>query len=60
MAGRSVAYKFNITVNLPTEENRAEYNLRVAKAVAKILTEILPPKDIDELIKTYKETCQTK
>ena len=55
-----MACKFNITVNLPTEENRAEYDLRVAKAVAKILTEVLSPKNIDDLIKTYKETCQWK
>lgn len=54
MAGRSENYKFNITVNLPAEENRAQYDLRVAKAVAKILMEILSPKDIDELIRTYK------
>jgi ribosomal protein L12E/L44/L45/RPP1/RPP2 len=48
-------YKFNITVNLPSEENRAEYDLRVAKAVAKTLVEILPSKNIDELIETFKK-----
>lgn len=59
MARRSEAYKFNVIVNLPTEENRAEYDLRVAKAVAKVLIEILPPKNIDELIETYKQMKQT-
>lgn len=54
MARKSEAYKFNITVNMPTDENRAEYDLRVGRAVAKILMEILPPKNIDEMIETYK------
>jgi hypothetical protein len=55
MARKSGATRFNVTVELPSEENRAEYDLRVAKAVAKILLETLPPRNIDELIKTYKE-----
>lgn len=55
MARRSEAYEFNITVVLPTEENKAEYDLRVGKAVAKTLMEILPPKSIDELIETYRK-----
>lgn len=59
MAGKLEACKFNITVNLPAEENRAEYDIRVAKAVAKILIEILPPKNIDELIETYKKVKKT-
>lgn len=55
MARRSDACEFKITVNLPVDENRAEYDLRVAKAVAKTLLEILPSKNIDELIETYKD-----
>ena len=55
MARRSETYEFNITVMLPAEENRAEYDLRVGRAVAETLMEILPPKSIDELIQKYRE-----
>lgn len=55
MARKSQSYKFNVTVKLPTEENRGEYDLRVAKAVAKSLMEILPTKSIEKLIEVYKQ-----
>ncbi|GKU29282.1 4-alpha-glucanotransferase [Clostridium folliculivorans] len=54
MGRKSREYEFNIKVNPPTEENREAYDLRVAKAAAKILTEILTMDQIDEFIEAYK------
>lgn len=54
MGRKSKEYEFNITVNPPTEENREAYDLRVGKAAAKILTEILTMDQIDEFIEAYK------
>ena len=47
--------KFDITINYPTLENKDAFEKRVGKAVAKVLIETLPPKQIDELIETYNE-----
>ncbi|WP_160680290.1 4-alpha-glucanotransferase [Clostridium sp. C8-1-8] len=58
MGRKSEEYEFNITVNPPTEENREAYDLRVGKAAAKILTEILTMDQIDEFIEAYKRQHQ--
>ncbi|KIN81880.1 hypothetical protein [Clostridium botulinum] len=47
--------KFDITINYPTPENQKAYEERVGRAVAKVLIETLPPEQIDELIKVYKQ-----
>lgn len=45
---------FSVIVNYPLPENEEEYEKKIAKAVAKILSEIIPPEKIDELIEMYK------
>ncbi|AJE11011.1 hypothetical protein [Clostridium botulinum] len=47
--------KFNIRINYPPPEHMKAYEERVGKAVAKVLIETLPPEQIEELIKVYKE-----
>jgi hypothetical protein len=54
MGRKSEEHQFNIKVNPPTEENREAYDIRVGKAAAKILTEILTMDQIDEFIEAYK------
>ena len=49
-------YKFNVRVHYPTPENKDEFDKRAAKAVAKVLYEVLPYEKIDELIAAYKKS----
>ncbi|WP_160680568.1 4-alpha-glucanotransferase [Clostridium sp. C8-1-8] len=56
MGRRASNYEFNITINPPTEENREAYDIRVGKAAAKILTEILTLEQIDALIEAYRKS----
>jgi len=46
---------FKVTINHPTPENMEAYEHRKAKAVAKVLIDILPPETIDELIERLEK-----
>lgn len=48
------ANKFKVAVNLPDKYNKTEYDHKIAKAVAKILTETLKLQDIEKLINIYR------
>lgn len=48
--------KFNVKVHYPTPENKDEFDKRAAKAVAKVLYEVLPYEKIDELIEAYNKS----
>lgn len=45
---------FHISINYPRLENKLEYDVRTAKAVARVLVDLLPLKKIDEIIEDYK------
>lgn len=44
-----------VILNYPLPENMDEYERRAARAAARLLIDILPPKTIDQLIEKLKD-----
>lgn len=52
--------QYQVIVNYPTPDKQKEFDQRAAKAVARVLFDMLSPEKVDELIEAYKKSLEGK